>query len=361
MDIRVYTLEELESHIRTTCSKPHEVTPLSPLRLTSYLRNPRAEKTDPVLFELRLNEKLIAYRTLLPDHFMDQNGQNSRFAWLSGNWVDPEFRRKGLSSKLLQEAESVWDSRLMYTNYAPASKAVYDQTKQFTLLAKRDGKRYYLRAATEELLGERLGARDLLRLGDRTVNQLREHRLLKFKPVENSACKVERISTLDPQLKEIVQRMQKFSLFGRTPDVFKWILQNPWLTEDKGASLNYPFSFQVARHENLLYKFTLRDKSTGLLWLMIHNRTMSAPYVFSESDQLYPLMAQTLIHQMIREDCAHTTIRNPQLEEGLVAYKKWFLTIRSMPQQVFAHQKLTAQIPPNKEIRDGDGDVVFTG
>ena len=123
MDIRVYTLDELESHIQRTYSNPEEMIPLSPLRLNSYLRNPRAEKTDPVLFELWLNERPVAYRTVLPDLLFDLEGNSSRFAWLSGNWVDPEFRRKGLSTKLLQRAEALWDGRLFYTNYAPASKA----------------------------------------------------------------------------------------------------------------------------------------------------------------------------------------------------------------------------------------------
>ena len=361
MDIRVYTLDELESHIQSTYSNPEEVTPLSPLRLNSYLSNPRAEKTDPVLFELRLNERLIAYRTVLPDLLFDLQGNSRRFAWLSGNWVDPEFRRKGLSTKLLQRAEALWNGRLIYTNYAPASKAVYDRTGQFPLLVKRDGRRFYLRAAAEDLLGERLGARELLRLGDKTVNQLREHGLQRFKPVDDLECKVERITALNQVLEELIHRVQEPSLFRRTPELFNWVLQHPWLTEENRASLNYHFSYQANRFENILFKFTLPDLSIGLLWLLIHNRSVSAPYVFSESDQIYPFMAQTLTHKMITSDCAHTTIRNPHLTKALMAFKNRFLFIRPMPQLVFAHRTMTDQIPGNMEIQDGDGDVVFTG
>ena len=361
MDIRVYTLDELEAHIQSTYSNPKEVTPLSPLRLNSYLRNPRAEKTDPLLFELWLNERLIAYRTVLPDLMFDLQGNSRRFAWLSGNWVDPEFRRKGLSTKLLQRAEALWNGRLIYTNYAPASKAVYDRTGQFPLLVKRDGRRFYLRAATEDLLGERVGARELLRLGDKTVNQLREHRLQKFKPVVNLQCKVERVSAFDQGMEVLILRVQEASLFRRTPEVFNWVLQHPWLTEENSAPLNYHFSFQASRFENILFKFTLPDLSIGFLWLVRHNQSMSAPYVFSESDQIYPFMARTLIHQMISSDCAHTTIRNPHLTKALMAFKNSFLFIRPMPQLVFAHRKMTDQIPGNMEIQDGDGDVVFTG
>ncbi len=361
MDIRVYTLEELESHFQSTYSNPEKLTPLSPLRLNSYLKNPRAEKSDSVLIELWQDKRLIAYRTLLPDLFFDLQGNLRRFAWLSGNWVDPEFRRKGLSTKLLQRAEALWKGSLMYTNYAPASKAVYDQTGQFPLLVKRDGLRFYLRAAAEDLLGERLGARQLLRLGDLSVNKLREHGLGRFKAVENRECKVERVSALNQVLEELIIRVQKSSLFQRTADEFNWALQHPWLTEDYGASLNYHFSYQATRFENMLFKFTLPDQSIGLLWLVIHNRSMSAPYVFCESDQIYPFMARTLTHQMISSDCAHTTIRNPKLTKALMAFKNRFLYIRPMPQLVFAHRTITDQIPGDMKIQDGDGDVVFTG
>jgi len=361
MDIRVYTLDELESHIQNIYSNPDEVTPLSPLRLNSYLSNPRAEKSDPVLFELWQNERLIAYRTVLPDLLFDLQGNSRRFAWLSGNWVDPEFRRKGLSTKLLQKAEALWDGSLIYTNYAPASKAVYDRTGQFPLLVNRDGRRFYLRAATEDLLGERLGARELLRLGELTVNQLRERKLKSFKPVNELECKVERVSALNPDLEELILRVQEPSLFRRTPEVFRWVLQHPWLTEEHSPSLNYHFSYQANRFENILFKFTLPDLSIGLLWLVIHNRSMSAPYVFSDSDQIYPFMARTLTHQMISSDSAHTTIRNPHLTKALMAFKNSFLVIRPMPQLLFAHRTMTDQIPGNRVIQDGDGDVVFTG
>ena len=134
MDLISYTLEDLKSHQFQAFYSNKEVAPLSPLRLQSYLKNPRADQRDHILFELRHKDRLIAYRTLLPDCFYDHLGNSHRFAWLSGNYVDPEYRRQGYSTRLLQLAEEHWDGRLMYTNYAPVSKAVYDQTGQFRVL-----------------------------------------------------------------------------------------------------------------------------------------------------------------------------------------------------------------------------------
>ena len=111
MDVRVYSLEELEHHIQAVHSNGNQVSPLSPLRLQSYLNNPRANSSDPVLFELHIKNKLVAYRTLLPDTVFDAGGRPYPFAWLSGNWVDPGQRRKGYSTMLLQEVESRWEGR----------------------------------------------------------------------------------------------------------------------------------------------------------------------------------------------------------------------------------------------------------
>ena len=111
MDLISYTLEDLKSHQFKAFSGDKTVVPFSPLRLTSYLQNPRAEKRDHVLFEMRHKERLIAYRTLLPDCFFDHSGNPHRFAWLSGNYVDPEYRRQGISTRLLQLADFSWPAQ----------------------------------------------------------------------------------------------------------------------------------------------------------------------------------------------------------------------------------------------------------
>lgn len=386
MDLKSYTLEELESHVEPTLSGSGGIVPMSPLRLISYLKNPRAEKSDHLLFEIRHKGRLVAYRTVLPDCFYDKKNNPHKFAWLSGNFVDPDFRREGISTKMLQLAEAQWDGQLMYTNYAPASKAVYDRTGQFPMLTHRNGKRFYLRSATKELLGSRLGSPELLKTGDLMVNRLREGKLQKFQPVDSSICRIERITTLDREVVHLIRQSQESSLFRRDDGIFSWILDHPWVTEQEAGPLNpaiddfrprrraegssqqtarrinYQFTYKVAKFENLLLKFTLPDhKGLGLLWLVIHNQKLSAPYLFMDNEEILSLMARTLIHTMISHGCAYSTIRNPELLGHLMQHSKIFLSIRNMPQLLFAHKKLINQVPNNPEIQDGDGDVIFTG
>jgi len=362
MDLKSYTLEELESHVEPTLSGSGGIVPMSPLRLISYLKNPRAEKSDHLLFEMRHEGRLVGYRTVLPDCFYDKKNNPHKFAWLSGNFVDPDFRREGISTKLLQLAEAQWDGQLMYTNYAPASKAVYDRTGQFPVLTHRNGKRFYLRLATKELLGSRLGSPELLKTGDLMVNRLREGKLQKFQAVDSSKCRIERITALDREVVHLIRQSQESSIFRRDNGIFSWILDHPWVTEQEVGPLNYQFTYKVTKFENLLLKFTLPDhKGLGMLWLVIHNQKLSAPYLFMDKEEIFPLMARTLIHTMISHGCAYSTIRNPELLRHLMLHSKMFLSIRNMPQLLFAHKKLINHVPNNPGIQDGDGDVIFTG
>jgi len=362
MELFTYTLEELKPYLYTLYSSPESLVPVSPLRLASYLKNPRAELSDPVLFEMRQEGKVIAYRTLLPDCLFDREHKSQRFAWLSGNWVHPDFRRRGISSRLLEHAEEQWDGRLMYTNYAPESKALYDHTGRYRLIANREGKRFYLRSASEDILSPRVGFRKFFKTADRLMNRLRENRLMKFSIPEKNHCRVSSVDGFVAQLSELVKKLQQDALFRRDREIFQWALEYPWVTELECDPVNYHFSYRANRFENTIYQMTLPESdSQGVLWILIHNNILSVPYLFARDKTLHGCMAETIVQTMIEKCCTHTTIRNPELTKQLMKYKKLFLSIRNMPQLIFAHEDLAAKIPDNPLIHDGDGDVMFTG
>ena len=335
---------------------------MSPLRLASYLKNPRAEPSDVVLIELHRQGELIAYRTLLPDHFLSSDEQIVRFAWLSGNWVHPEFRRKGISTRLLHSAEKAWDGRLMYTNYAPASKAVYDRSASFRPVTIRKGKRFYLRAASQELLGKRFGGSLVFRTCDKVVNKFRHKNLYRIGQKEQAGCSIEKLDGFDEETRKLIARSQETSLFHRAAEEFEWAIDYPWVTQKEVPPLEYQFSYMALRFENILLRFRDVDTgSMGLLWLIQHNNVLSLPYVFVESESIFSHMAEYILKTMIRSGSTHATLRCPELVNALLLFKRHFLLVRNMPQYIFAHTKLEEQIPQGLKIHDGDGDVMFTG
>lgn len=362
MELKTYTLKELEVYLPPLFSSPETTIPLSPLRLSSYLNNPRADKGDTVLFEMFHKNQLVGYRTLLPDLFFNHDGVPQRFAWLSGNWVHPDMRRKGISTELLVKAEEIWAGRLMYTNYAPDSKALYDHTGHFKEFARRDGKRFYLRSNAEELLGKRMGAGGLLRMGDQLLNQFREQNLKSYRVPEYRSIKEEDLREIPADLKALITLKQQNSLFRRDGDIFSWALDFPWVSHGNVIPLNYHFSYGAENFENRLFAYNHSESGArGLLWLIRHNRTLTAPYLFTDDDELLGPMAASLIRNMIRLGCSQTTIRHRGLLSRMDDHRKLFLHSKPMPQFIFAHQKLAADLPEGSVINDGDGDVMFTG
>lgn len=362
MEFRSYTLGELESHLTPMYHGPGVLVPISPARLTSYTHNPRAHPGDRVLFECLNNGRIIGFRTLLPDHFMDARGGVQKFAWLSGNYVDPVHRRKGISTRLLQMAEESWEGRFLYTNYAPGSRSVYEHTGRFPLLLERPGRRFYLRASLEELLVNRIGGRRLFRMSDRTINALRERKLVKYAGGAPFHGTIHRTGLNDPDLRDRIDNSMGSSLFSRDSKAMKWILDHPWLTEHPEGSFSYPFSYGTEKFRNLIYEFHSSGRDGGgWMWLLIHNRKVTVPYFRYDSDRVLEKMVIRILCTMVEENSATITVRYPDLAGGLEKYRRLFIARRNMPQMIFSHRELFPLIPSGKMVFDGDGDVAFTG
>jgi len=362
LDLKAYTLDELESYAGSPDYGSSGIIPVSPLRLHSYLHNPRAEKTDHVLFEMYHAGRLVAYRTLLPDEFFDRQDRAHRFAWFSGNYVDPGFRRMGISTRLFQLAEDHWEGRLMYTNYAPASRALYDRTDRFRVLAKRNGKRYYLRAASRELLSRKGIPGSLLHGADQLINQIHDKKLARFQSDPVHPFTVEVIDAPGRDLESLLAEKQAKSLFRRDRKVFEWILQYPWVTDQKHESIPYHFSYRASLFKNRLLMFSTPELPVaGFLWMVIHDKRLTVPYAISTGTETEHAMAVEIIRSMIHDDCAYTTLREHSLVSQMNRFRSWFLARRGMPQLIFVHDKIAGLVPADRIIYDGDGDVVFTG
>ena len=144
-------LKNLLEFVESTTYQKFRNKPISILRVQSYINNTQANKEDVVLYMAFIDNELVGYRTILSDVFYDKNTKQ-KFGWLSGNWVHPKYRRKNISTKLFNEVIKDWDSRLMYSNYAEESKAVYDKTETFTTLKSLHGIRYYRRVCLADIL-----------------------------------------------------------------------------------------------------------------------------------------------------------------------------------------------------------------
>ena len=154
----------------------------------------------------------------------------------------------------------------------------------------------------------------------------------------------------------------KGSLFNRDQKIFSWVIQNPWISTQKGDPIPYHFSYFANQFKNIFLKFSAGNGiGSAYLWLVVNDRKLSVPYFYTNDESLYLCMAHKIVQTMISSACAYTTIRDPLLLKHMRSFRKWFMGTKKMPQFIFAHKELSGRIPTGRKFYDGDGDVVFAG
>ncbi len=338
--------------------------PISPARVASYINNPNAHEDDTVLYMAFIADELVGYRTVFADVFFYKK-KKEKFAWLSGNWTHPKYRRKNISTLLFKEVGKDWKNKLLYSNYAEASKLLYDKTKEFTTLKTLKGKRYYCRFYFTEVLPPKhyifKKTAFLLRLIDGVLNLL-----LSTKRYKNSLLKNYAIQKITDWNKEEINNFfssfKKDELFKRTPETYDWILSFPWIKTDlqtKEFSKNYYFSAFASKYENTFYCIKKNDEIVAVINISIRDGQLKVPYFYGFPDGILPSV-QLIIEKHEAHTINYFTIYNEALNSELSKHR--FLYQKDFRQSFFITADLLNKHPEirDKNINSGDGDSVFT-
>ncbi|MFZ5941751.1 MAG: GNAT family N-acetyltransferase [Bacteroidota bacterium] len=365
-EIRTYSLSQLQAYTGTLSFASRPLIPVSSMRAASYILNPNALESDIVLAEYYENGELVAYRTVLPDMVRSKNEQPLRFAWLSGNYVHPDFRRKGISTRLFGVMEEAWNGRLMYTNYAPASRAVYDETGKFAVYAAREGERLYLRSPFYAAWRDRFSRPGLLKAADAVVDLFHEPFVRLGKTADLHPLRVTEVTAFSDDMPLFIAGLQEQSLFGRDAQTFNWIRRYPWVREGRPdeESTRYNFSLVSPFFRNHWYEIRRDDGSpTGFVWIMVNGKKLMVPYLLSASDcsaVVTDIAASLAVKTMIAEKAAYLLVRNRPLEQAVKKLRAPFLLHRTSVMNYYVHRELQPLMAENGLIHDGDGDCVFT-
>ena len=362
MRIEKYTAKRLEEFITSERFRTMPAIPVSPLRALSWLKNPRMEEGDILMYLLFDGEDLAAYRCILPDCHAD-----IRFGWLSGNWVDPGRRRQGLASQLFEEACRDWGHQLMYTNYAPESKAVYDKTGRFELYRELEGARYYLRAISARLLGRRNAryrmALPLFYLADGLINAWQDFRIMAVrKKIKPDFLHAEPVPSVDQASHDLMAVHERLGFGLRDREAFDWITSYPWVEEGRKQDGRYFFTWMVPRYQNTCMKIWDKEGNLGgFLMLTMVGEKMTLPYACI-NEGASQAAARILDHYLVAEKISYVTTYNPELINLMENSRTPILGKRRMYQRFYATHELARQLPDGDKIifQDGDGDVVFT-
>lgn len=356
--VKKIRLDELEAFVNSKIFEEMEYVPISPLRAKSYLANPNAQPGDIILYLGFIKNKLVAFRSLLPD-IVYSEGHPIRFAWCSGSWVHPNFRRKGFSEHLLKEAYSDWQQKLMLTNYAPSSEKLFLKTGWFHPIHEFNGVRLYLYPKTRKLIkkaNSNAVYKAVFSFVDAFLSAYSSIALLFYRQKPSSSVS---FKTLDLPDKQCIKLVKKTNTgFQRAEKELEWIFTNPWISGTETASrTNYPFSSYSNRFYYKTIKVFSNNKLLGFFLFSVREGHLKTLYW-----QL-PAELEKDIVRFLKLFCKENkiemaTIYKNELATELFKRKFPFLYLKKYGQKIYS----TFPLKNNSEInfQDGDGDVIFT-
>jgi len=357
MELIKIKINELEDFCRSDLFQKLETKPVSPLRLKSYIANPRAEGDDTVLYIFLENEALIAFRAVLPDIASNEDGTSFRFAWCSGVWVDPKYRGQKLWLPLLEEVMKDWDNKLLLTNYAPITEALYTKENLFEPVLSRQGRRFYFKPNFREIYKNRISNPVFkLFLSLATALASLAYSIKSKFSTSVPDIRLEELDRPDQECLDLMQAHSGFSLFRRGEKEINWIINYPWITETEDLSCRYPFSYDKIERKIKVVKHFYQDSFSGFFVYSIIKGEMKVLYHFEnkglESSVVAPILQIAKTNRI-----SHLTILSSLLSGKIRRKTNYFLFSKPFCSNIYNCFNFSCH---DFTVFDGDGDNCFT-
>jgi hypothetical protein len=371
MQITKFTGEELKKFINSSSFRLLKNIPISKHRAISHINNTRKDKNDIILYVAWEQDEIIAYRTIYADYLFFGN-EKLKVGWLSGNWVIPSKRRQGLASKLFKISLEDWNNHLLFTNFAPESKAVYDKSGDFKLLKTKKGVRGYLRFNFHYLLPPKhtffKNIKGVLKWIDYLLNLFADLRILIIDCLVNmKEIKLEYIQQVDNESAEFIYKWKSKEITNRSPGEMDFVLQYPWVIPNvlkDDINSKYFFSSTANPFININLKiYNKQDMMIGYVMILIKGKELKIPYLYYEQGS-ENLILKVLLKHMSKLKLNMMTVYHEKFAHYIKKHFTFFLMKKNMKQDYFATHQIVKKFNefPNKEdvlFQDGDGDPAF--
>lgn len=362
MEIKNYTIAELEEWIKSDQYLAGDVVPITPARVYSQKKNPHLHADDIVLTVARDgNQSVLGYIGALP---FTLNGV--KCAWNSCWWVR-KGAPAGVSMKLLFTFIQNWERNVLFSEMTPQTVSIIEKLR-FCKHKTTNGFRGYSRFVLSEVLPRKKKflrhLRLLLKAFDVAANFFVQL-INSLKPDEDlKGYTFDAVEKLGTSGGEFIKLFDDKWTAPRTIEDFNWIASCPWVVSVKEARKDimerYYFSYAVERFEQKWIRVFCQKKLVGLFNISIRDNHLKIQYVYA-SDEVTRTIAKWVVN-FIRKDktlyCVTTFHRG--LGEYLRKKEKFIFTTDLPKYSAISSQLATSAGVLALVFQMGDGDVIFT-
>jgi len=366
IEIKKILICELENFINSTEYLKMKNKPISQHRALSYINNPRADKNDATIYLITNDNQIIAYRCMLSDKIF-LNNTFQKIYWISGSWVEPNFRRLGYSLQLMNYIVNDLKEYIFFSNFAPQSKALYDKSNFFDKIYQLDGKRFYFNLSLNQIFTAKYKKlykfKSLFLINDKIFNKILKLRNIFWK-TDIDSLKFCFIDKLDKNSEQFISKINQKNIFKRNILELNHIKNYPWLVQTPIIDLFSKQYYFSAVSENFTTNFVkIFDNNFNIVSIFVYkqrDRNIEIPYIFYE-DKLIVNQIFAIISQIIKkQNIFHITLYDKNLIQIFENNKK-YLYSKKFEKSFFASKTFIENNKDFKfEIYSGDGDNIFT-
>ncbi|MFZ4455007.1 MAG: hypothetical protein ACOYOT_02175 [Bacteroidales bacterium] len=362
MKIEILKIADLIAFVESEKFNDSDEIPITRLRALSQAKNPRADADDiALLVATDESDNLLAYLGLLPDTLFVKN-HPEKIWWVSCWWANEKVKTNA-GIHLFYYASKELKGRIYLPELTPETKFLLEKIKTFELLPIDCGIRGYLKLNLSTILPAKkpkfakwVG---VLNIVDWCVNllykpvlwfwKMRLHKLKFDHSVENR---------IDHEAGQFIAKMNQNELFRRGETELNWLIDNPWITNEKSAKMQqYAFTHEVQGYKMPVVRITENGEIVAVYLLLMHNGKAILTYSYYKQEVVGKVVET--IFKLLLDNNIHTfTTFDEAISTSIKTRQNPFLFTKNQVKH-FAFPRERREIVLQGKIQHGDGDCAF--
>ncbi len=360
MEIREIRVGELTGFLESDLYRSLDPKPITAQRVASQCRNPRAKSGDTALIIALEGNILLAMAGLLPDWIA---GDSTLKASSNSGWWAHPGKGRHLALPVFARAFQSCGQRMFLTDCNFISRKILEKTGWFHFSEPVKGMKVVFRFYLQQMAEHRYGTGFVSSLAGITDNVLNWGwiPLVNFlhRGKTNTVHKVSTAPEIDNRHSRFIEVHHKTEFTARSASELNWALQDKWLETHDTPPVNYPFSLQVKRFEQMILVVEKEGELVGLAIVNIRENHATVPCFYTFPGEEQPVW-EALIRKLTGMKISTLTSYRKEFTDFIRKRKMAPLFIRHIERHVAVSSNLLSLFHSRPTLQDGDGDCIFT-
>lgn len=314
-------------------------------RAWALLNNPCAKNDDMVISAVQANDRVIGYTAIFAEE-LKKPFAGHRFYWGSSQWVEPEYRGKGISAKMMLIMKEAIHHRYLGLDSSIASCKL-DQKQGYKIIYYP---RYFFQWKTTKSTLFSLVKERYVQCMNRKSMKL----LLQYDYTNHY------IPTIDDKTYDFIRSNSQEDLFLRTQEMLNWVLQYPFL-----CAINIDAH---AEKEKCEFGSYVDEFEMNAIQVYVENQ-LRGVYIYSIVDGIFKVLYLYYDKQYSEQVFASLSVK--AMQRSVIQFRTFNRALYDFMDRIgiknmnsrYTIDQISLTLPPDVEvdqslaIQGGDGDM----